>query len=86
MYKRQVLAGGELRSSNLVAINQRHQGCLIRAKESLQNALAQIDEQESPEFVSLDLREAIEMIGAIAGKIDTEDILGDIFSNFCIGK
>ena len=82
----QILTGGELRSSHLVAINQRHQGCLIRAKESLVSASEQIDAQESPEFVSLDLREAIEMIGAIAGKIDTEDILGDIFANFCIGK
>jgi len=81
-----ILSGGEIRSANLVAINHRHQGCLIRAKESLTSALSQIEAQESPEFVSLDLREAIEMIGAIAGKIDTEDILGDIFANFCIGK
>ncbi len=81
-----VITGGQLKSADMTAINQRHQGCLINAKKALEAAKAQIQNHESPEFVSLDLREAIESIGAIAGQIDTEDILGEIFSSFCIGK
>ena len=42
--------------------------------------------RESPEFVAVELREALDQIGAIAGKVDVEEILDGIFSSFCIGK
>ncbi len=68
------------------AVNARHQACLERAAASLHAALTQLDAGAAPEFVALDLREALAALGEIAGKTDTEDLLGVIFSRFCIGK
>ncbi len=41
---------------------------------------------DSPEFTALELREALTHLGEITGAIDTEDVLGAIFSSFCLGK
>ena len=41
---------------------------------------------ESPEFAAVDLRIALDAIGEVAGKVETEELLGEIFGRFCIGK
>ncbi|NNC87560.1 MAG: tRNA uridine-5-carboxymethylaminomethyl(34) synthesis GTPase MnmE [Akkermansiaceae bacterium] len=69
-----------------VAVNARHQACLRRAQEALGAARRQLDAGTGPEFVAVDLREALEAVGEIAGRVDTEEILGEIFGRFCIGK
>lgn len=69
-----------------VAINARHQACLKRAQAALDSAQATLQEGMGAEFVSIELRDAMEVIGEIAGRIDTEELLGEIFSSFCIGK
>ncbi|GHC51183.1 tRNA uridine-5-carboxymethylaminomethyl(34) synthesis GTPase MnmE [Roseibacillus persicicus] len=82
------LGGGAVGNSGgaLIAINARHQDCLRRAEESLEEARQMLVSGEEPEFVSLPLREALHAVGEIAGRIDTDEILGSIFSQFCIGK
>jgi len=69
-----------------VAINARHQACLKRARKALEDAERTLVEGQGAEFISVELREAMEAIGEIAGRIDTEELLGEIFSSFCIGK
>ncbi len=69
-----------------VAVNARHQSCLQRSSRSLARAIASMRSGEEPEFTALDLREALTAVGEIAGVVDTEEILGEIFGNFCIGK
>lgn len=69
-----------------VAINARHQTCLKRAQKALDAARETLQGGMGAEFVSIELRDAMEAIGEIAGRIDTEDLLGEIFSSFCIGK
>lgn len=69
-----------------VAVNARHQACLTRARTALDAAISSMEAGEEPEFTSLSLRESLSAIGEIAGVVDTEDILGEIFSSFCIGK
>ena len=69
-----------------VAVNARHQNCLTRGRAALESAIASLDAGEEPEFTALSLREALGAIGEIAGVVDTEEILGEIFGRFCIGK
>lgn len=72
--------------ADLVAINARHQRCLARASEDLANARLRLVAGESPEFTALELRSALDAIGEVVGKTDVEEILGEIFATFCIGK
>lgn len=69
-----------------VAINARHQACLKRAQKALAAAREMLQQEMGTEFVSIELRTAMDAIGEIAGRIDTEELLGEIFSSFCIGK
>jgi tRNA modification GTPase len=69
-----------------VAINARHQDCLRRALASLEAGRSQLAVGHSPEFVAADLRDGLAAVGEISGRVDTDEILGEIFSRFCIGK
>lgn len=70
-----------------VAINARHQASLKRALHSLSLALGQLEgPSPQPELAAIDLRDGLDALGEIPGKVDTEDLLGVIFSSFCIGK
>lgn len=69
-----------------VAINSRHRDCLRRAARSLAAADELLDNGSAPELAAMELRESMEALGEIAGKVDAEEVLGVIFSSFCIGK
>lgn len=73
-------------SDTPAAINLRHRHALQAAWEATRCAREGILSGISPEFVSVDLREALAAVGEITGKIDTEDILDHVFSTFCLGK
>ena len=62
--------------------NERQKADLKKALTNLQSAIIEKDEEIIAEY----LRGATRNLERILGKIDVEDILGDIFSNFCIGK
>lgn len=69
-----------------VVTSQRHYEALTSALTSLQNASAALDSGLSPDLLAEDLRDAISELGNILGEVTTDDILGTIFSKFCIGK
>lgn len=73
-------------SSEVVLTELRHKLALEKSIERLNSFLNSIDSSESPEFLALDLRLALDALGKITGEVTTEDILGRIFSKFCIGK
>ncbi|MDP0490866.1 MAG: tRNA uridine-5-carboxymethylaminomethyl(34) synthesis GTPase MnmE [Verrucomicrobiota bacterium JB023] len=73
-------------SGALIAINTRHQDALRRALDAVEEARAMLQNGEEPEFAALPLREALNAVGEVGGRIDTEEILGSIFGQFCIGK
>ncbi|MCB0779884.1 MAG: tRNA uridine-5-carboxymethylaminomethyl(34) synthesis GTPase MnmE, partial [Flavobacteriales bacterium] len=59
---------------------------LRRTVEALSDARAALDDGVSGELLAIDLRRAQHHLGEITGRITTEDLLGSIFSRFCIGK
>ncbi len=69
-----------------VAINARHQASLATAERFANAAQTALEESVSAEFVSIELRAALDAIGDVVGRVDTEDLLGKIFSTFCLGK
>ena len=69
-----------------VSINARHQACLAKALDDIQAAYRALTDGLSPEFIAEELRAALDAVGAVVGKADSEEILGKIFSTFCIGK
>ena len=69
----------------VILTNQRHYDCLQRAGEALDHALGNIADK-SGEFISVDLRSAIDYLGEITGRVTSDVILSSIFANFCIGK
>lgn len=73
-------------ASDLIAINARHQHYLALARSALELSIARLQQGESPDIVSFEIREALQAIGDIVGQTDVEEILGSIFSTFCIGK
>ena len=85
IYQR-VTDGQVVWNESAAAVNARHQACLVRSRDSLEAARAALAAGVSAEFVALDLRAALESVGEIVGAVDTEEILGKIFSTFCIGK
>lgn len=80
-------ARGDLSESDAshIVTNERHRQHLQRAADSIRKARAHID-SASGDMLSIDLRHALNELGAITGEVTTEDILGEIFSRFCIGK
>ena len=75
-----------LRPENTLAINLRHRDCLRRALEACDRARKTFEETASPEFLSVDLNEALAAVGEVVGATGVEQILDSVFSQFCIGK
>lgn len=69
-----------------IAINARHADALRRAIEGLKSALAHLMNNGPTELLASDLRDALDALGEIAGRIDNEAMLDRLFSTFCIGK
>lgn len=76
--------GGEL--DTLAAINTRHRYALQQALDYLAAARTGLLSGISPELMDIDLRAALDALGSISGRVDTEDILTRVFATFCLGK
>ena len=81
-----VFGGQTARRDWSVAINARHQACLQKALDFSEAAQAALTDAVSPEFIAEELRSALEAVGEVVGRADSEELLGRIFSRFCIGK
>lgn len=76
----------ELRPGDVVVSNIRHYEALCRSLEAIQRVILSMEEGLSGDFLSRDIRECMLYLGEITGQISTDEILGNIFSKFCIGK
>lgn len=66
--------------------NRRQEECLEKAKKSLEKALFGAENGELQDLISIDIKSALLYLGEVTGEVITDDILNNIFDNFCIGK
>ncbi len=75
-----------LNSSDIIVSNIRHYEALSHALKAIRRVKEGLQSGISGEFVSQDIRECLHYLGEITGEISTDEVLGNIFKNFCIGK
>ncbi|WP_234737214.1 tRNA uridine-5-carboxymethylaminomethyl(34) synthesis GTPase MnmE [Tellurirhabdus bombi] len=73
-------------SSNTVVTNMRHFEHLSQTEAALSRVLDGLDTDVSPDWLVMDIRDALRHLGELTGEITTDDLLETIFSRFCIGK
>lgn len=73
--------------ANTIVSNVRHIECLTIINKTIPLVLEKLENKTSSELISFELKEILNQIGKLTGKVDIdEDILGTIFGKFCIGK
>lgn len=78
---------GDIKSySNVIITNSRHKDALYRAMKSAEDAMRAIEDRMPLDFVEVDLKNIWDYLGYINGDTVSEDLLDNIFHNFCIGK
>jgi tRNA modification GTPase len=75
-----------LEAGSAVVSSARHYGALTRAREAVGRVSDGLSSGISPDLLAGDVREVLHHLGEITGEITTDEILGTIFSKFCIGK
>lgn len=86
LLKERALENKHYDASSLLITSTRHRDALQKARQHVQGALSALEQNMTGDFLSIDLRAALKELGTVTGEITTEDILGSIFSRFCIGK
>lgn len=81
----QQIVTGNFKSGTVVS-NARHFSALQKAEEGLHRVMKGVKSGISGELLALDIRQALHALGEITGEVTTDDLLGNIFGNFCIGK
>ncbi len=86
--KKLIIGSGvaSLENENQLVTNARHEGALAKAEEALVRVIDGMQSNLTSDLLALDLKDAIYHLGLITGEIYSDDLLGNIFSKFCIGK
>ncbi|TBW26387.1 tRNA uridine-5-carboxymethylaminomethyl(34) synthesis GTPase MnmE [Gramella sp. KN1008] len=77
---------GALRNSDTIVTNSRHYAALLKALEEINKVEEGLNAELSGDLLAIDIRQALHHFGEITGEITNDDLLGNIFANFCIGK
>ena len=77
---------GKLHNNDTIITNARHYDALRQALDNIQKVQHGLQTGLSGDLLAIDIREALHHFGRITGEISTDDLLGNIFANFCIGK
>lgn len=72
--------------TDTIVSNSRHYQALINAMTAIKDVSNGLESNISGDLLSIDIRKSIEHLAEITGEISNDDVLGNIFSNFCIGK
>jgi tRNA modification GTPase len=84
--KHQLFGGSEPERDGLLLTNLRHRQALESVEQHLSDAARDMSRGISEEFVLLDLHKGLRQMGVLTGQTSVEDILGEIFGRFCVGK
>ncbi|MCJ1807832.1 tRNA uridine-5-carboxymethylaminomethyl(34) synthesis GTPase MnmE [Flavobacterium covae] len=77
---------GALRNNETIITNTRHYDSLLKALEEIQKVQWAIQQGLSSDLMAIDIRQALYYFGEITGEVTNDELLGNIFANFCIGK
>ncbi len=77
---------GSLRNNDTIVTNSRHYDSLLKALDDIEKVKHGLQSGLSGDLLAIDIRQALYHFGEITGEITNDDLLGNIFANFCIGK
>ncbi|MEK8181223.1 tRNA uridine-5-carboxymethylaminomethyl(34) synthesis GTPase MnmE [Flavobacterium buctense] len=77
---------GALRNNETIITNTRHYDSLLKALEEIQKVRFGMDTHLSSDLMAIDIKQALYYFGEITGEVTNDELLGNIFANFCIGK
>ena len=77
---------GALRNNETIVTNTRHYDSLLKALEEIQKVKWGLNSGISSDLMAIDIRSALYFFGEITGEVTNDELLGNIFANFCIGK
>jgi tRNA modification GTPase len=77
---------GALRNNETIVTNTRHYDSLLKALEAIQKVQFGMNNGISSDLMAIDIKDALYYFGEITGEVTNDELLGNIFANFCIGK
>ncbi|MEO9892397.1 tRNA uridine-5-carboxymethylaminomethyl(34) synthesis GTPase MnmE [Aurantibacter sp.] len=77
---------GALRNNETIVTNSRHYDSLLKALSEIEKVRLGMSEELPSDLLAIDIREALHYLGEITGQVTNDELLGNIFANFCIGK
>lgn len=77
---------GALRNNETIVTNTRHYDSLLKALDEIQKVKYGLETNLSSDLMTIDIKEALYHFGMITGQVTNDELLGNIFANFCIGK
>ena len=77
---------GVLRNNETIVTNTRHYDSLLKALEEIQKVKFGLQSNLSSDLMAIDIKQALYYFGEITGEVTNDELLGNIFANFCIGK
>jgi tRNA modification GTPase len=77
---------GALRNNETIITNTRHYDSLLKALDEITKVKFGLETNLSSDLMALDIKEALYQFGTITGQVSNDELLGNIFANFCIGK
>ena len=80
------IAKESMQTSAVMLSNARHYEAMCRVKEALSHVSEGLDGGMPSDLVAVDLRDALYHLGTITGEVSSDEVLGNIFSRFCVGK
>jgi tRNA modification GTPase len=84
--KKELVTDSSIEQEEVVVTNSRHKTALQKTQASLHSLINGLEEGTDEVILATEVRSALDFIGEIAGETSSEDVLNNIFSQFCVGK